>query len=106
MAERFSEIGAFQEYQAYHFTALQSDTALDSNSHGHFVKGIFVGKLGTSLQITLGNGATGTAANVLTVFVPAAVGYYEFPCTADMTLHVALAGTGFDVTIFAKDMGV
>lgn len=106
MAERFSEIGAFQEYQAYHFTALQSDAPLDANSHGHFVKGIFVGKLGSGLTITLGNGSTGTAANVLTTFVPTAVGYYEFPCTADMTLHIALAGTGFDITVFAKDMGV
>lgn len=106
MAERLSKEGVFEEYIPYHYTTSQADAPLDSNTHGTFIKGLFVGKLGTSLSITLGNGTTNTAANVLTVFVPTAVGYYEFPCVADKGIYLALAGTGFDITLFAQDMAV
>lgn len=106
MAERYNKEGVFEEYEAYHLTMLQSDSPLDANTHGTFIKGIFVGTLGTGLSIKLGNGTTGTAANVLTTFVPTAVGYYEFPCVADRGLYIVLAGTGFDITLFAQDMGV
>jgi hypothetical protein len=102
--EKGSDVGT---YQSYHFTAAQSDTAIDSTGvHGHFVGRVVVGTVGTSTVITIGNGTTTVAANVIGKFTPTQWGYVDIGCTADKGLYVAIAGTGFDVTIMALDMAM
>lgn len=106
MAERYAKVSEFDEYAAFHYTAAQADAVIDVNTHGHFLKGVLVGTLGTSLVITVGNGTTNTATNVLTKITPTSPGWYPVPCACDRGVFLALTGTGFDVTIFANDMGV
>lgn len=101
MAERLARDSDVGEYIPYHFNALQAQTPLDSNSHGHFFGGVLVGTLGTGLVISIYNGST-----LLSKITPNAPDFFGAEFVCDAGLQIALAGTGFDITILALDMAV
>lgn len=101
MAQRYAKFSEMGLYQAYHFTAPQADTPLDASTHGHFLHAITVNTLGTGLVITVGNGSTATGGNVIAVITPTTPHTFVYRCVCDRGLHLALAGSGFDVTVTA-----
>jgi hypothetical protein len=107
MAERLAKISEFGEYKPYRFTAAQSDTIIDvAHTHGTFLGHIVVGTIGTTPVITLGNGTTGTPANIFTKLTPTVAGSYDFECVCDNGLFVLITGSGFDITIMANGMAI
>lgn len=107
MAERLAKLSEIGEYKPYHFTASQSDTIIDAaHVHGTFLGYVVVGTLGTTPVLTLGNGTTGTAGNVISKITPTGPGVYAFQCICDQGLYVLLTGSGFDITIMVVGMAI
>lgn len=107
MAERLAKLSEFGEYKPYHFTAATSDQLIDAtHTHGTFVGYVVVGTLGTTPAITLGNGTTGTASNVISKITPTVPGTFMFECVCDSGLFIAITGSGFDITVMANAMAV
>jgi hypothetical protein len=106
MAERLAKISTFGEYTPYHFTAAQTNNALDTDTHGHFLGHVCINTVGTSTVITLSNGPSSTSTNIFAVITPTVVGSIDYEGVCDRGLYVTIAGSGMDITIMANDMAV